>query len=330
MRTLFNLILLLLSCSIHKTQAFAGLHVLRATNRHVRFEEDKVPVRKSFESKARGRIRARSSTISSSSPTDIGPTPVATPNPPKYDEILASILNLVKDGLVLAPYDVPQHLQHKQSTVGKGAKSQDAKVVVEAYSAPKFRQIRSALVTTTGPTQVLNFVMYPDPSYDLPIFGVDLVSLPGGHIICIDFQPAAPISEHPQLLKHYDEVKHISKKWSELLPSGGDLPKGVADYFSPHVIWSRAKDSQIVDTVGKDALLEYLKCYLNAAEAATKVGDSSFLQVLEAGHISYSRYRRINDPGRGMLGYLFGVEWTEDLIENVLFDLEKKLGIPLQ
>ena len=27
-------------------------------------------------------------------------------------------------------------------------------------------------------------------SYDLPIFGADLVSLPGVHLVCIDLQPA--------------------------------------------------------------------------------------------------------------------------------------------
>jgi Ferredoxin-dependent bilin reductase len=34
------------------------------------------------------------------------------------------------------------------------------------------------------------------------------------------------------------------------------------------------------------------------------------------------RYRRINDPARGMLTRYFGADWTEDLIEHVLFDLE--------
>jgi Ferredoxin-dependent bilin reductase len=35
-----------------------------------------------------------------------------------------------------------------------------------------------------------------------------------------------------------------------------------------------------------------------------------------------NRYRRINDPARGMLTRYFGADWTEDLIEHVLFDLE--------
>jgi Ferredoxin-dependent bilin reductase len=47
---------------------------------------------------------------------------------------------------------------------------------------------RAALLETSGQTQVLNFVMFPHPEYDLPIFGADLVSLPGLHLICIDLQ----------------------------------------------------------------------------------------------------------------------------------------------
>lgn len=36
---------------------------------------------------------------------------------------------------------------------------------ITAFRSPKFRQIRAALVETDGPTQVLNFIMFPDLRY---------------------------------------------------------------------------------------------------------------------------------------------------------------------
>jgi hypothetical protein len=36
--------------------------------------------------------------------------------------------------------------------------------------------------------QVLNFVIFPHMNYDLPFLGLDLVTLPGGHLIAIDMQ----------------------------------------------------------------------------------------------------------------------------------------------
>lgn len=35
-------------------------------------------------------------------------------------------------------------------------------------------------------------------SFDVPIFGADLVSLPGVHLICIDLQPAHPSQERDE------------------------------------------------------------------------------------------------------------------------------------
>lgn len=37
------------------------------------------------------------------------------------------------------------------------------KTSITAFRSAKFRQIRAALVETDGPTQVLNFVMFPHP-----------------------------------------------------------------------------------------------------------------------------------------------------------------------
>lgn len=46
-------------------------------------------------------------------------------------------------------------------------------------------------------------------SYDLPIFGADLVTLPGVHLICIDLQPAHPAQE---LDAKADEAMHEANK----------------------------------------------------------------------------------------------------------------------
>lgn len=43
------------------------------------------------------------------------------------------------------------------------ATRQSVETSITAFRAPKFRQIRAALVETDGPTQVLNFVMFPHP-----------------------------------------------------------------------------------------------------------------------------------------------------------------------
>lgn len=59
----------------------------------------------------------------------------------------------------------------------------------------RVRMVNANCSTYTNSVPCLSrptFALLPCPSasYDLPIFGADLVSLPGVHLICIDLQPA--------------------------------------------------------------------------------------------------------------------------------------------
>ncbi|CAM9606912.1 unnamed protein product [Phaeothamnion confervicola] len=220
----------------------------------------------------------------------------------------------------LSPYPIPEGLEENSAVVGKAPREQHVRTTITAFSAPKFRQIRAALVETDGPVQVLNLVMFPHLHYDLPIFGADLVSLPGGHLICIDLQPSAL---PPPLLASSSggEGAHSSGA----LPWGGDLPEPARRFFSPHCLWSRPTSTETVETVAFAAMMDYLRHYLGMAAAAGEVTDPSRLAALLEGHKAYSAYRRVNDPARGMLTRFYGSDWTERAIETALFDLEMKL-----
>ena len=99
---------------------------------------------------------------------------------------------------------------------------------------------RSALLETSGKTQVLNFVIFPKPEYDLPIFGADLVSLPGVHLVCLDLQPAVPES-----LAYTAQLEATKATYQADLPWAGDLPEKAQQFFSPVCIWSKVKDTQV-------------------------------------------------------------------------------------
>ncbi|KAG5184556.1 ferredoxin-dependent bilin reductase [Tribonema minus] len=231
----------------------------------------------------------------------------------------------LEGAMELRPYSVPEGMEGKEAVVGKGRNQQQVKMTVAAYSAAKFRHIRAALVETSGPTQVLNFVIFPDPSLDLPIFGADLVSLPGAHLICIDLQ--ARIRFRKQLNSQYQKSQHtaLAAHAQARLPWGGNLPSAAQRFFSPHCIWSKVGDIEVVETAALEAMLAYLDHYLAMAAAAEPVKDEGLLKGLAEGHLAYSRYRRINDPARGMLTRFFGTEWAEDVISHALFDLEAKV-----
>ncbi|CAM9200909.1 unnamed protein product [Hapterophycus canaliculatus] len=160
--------------------------------------------------------------------------------------------------------------------------------------------------------------MFPYSSYDLPIFGADLVSLPGAHLVCIDLQPAHSSQKRDE---EFDAaLRQTQKRHLDGLPWGGDLPAAAQKFFSPHCLWSKLGAKEPVEQKALDAMMDYLREYLRLAEEAEPLEGDGPLEIIAAGHADYSKYRRENDPARGMLTRFYGSEWTEAAIEGILFD----------
>ncbi|CAM9768731.1 unnamed protein product, partial [Ectocarpus fasciculatus] len=248
--------------------------------------------------------------------------PPPPPPPPSYRRLYDAAMGLLESEIGLEPYPIPEGLEGNCAVVGKGRNLQTVETSITAFRSSKFRQVRAALVETDQATQVLNLVMFPSPSYDLPIFGADLVTLPGVHLICIDLQPAHPAQ---QLDAKADEAMHEARKRHvEALPWGGDLPEAAQKFFSPHCLWAKLDPKEAVEQKALDAMMDYLREYLRLVEDAEQVEGDGPLAKISSGHAEYSKYRRENDPARGMLTRFYGAEWTEAAIAGILFDFEKK------
>ena len=205
---------------------------------------------------------------------------------------------------------------------------------------------------------VLNFVMFPtthlrDASsgahVGLPIFGADIVSLPGNkHLVALDFQPVLPMNNEeessaklfPEKYSHLEaKLLAIHAKYQKgsddatepLLAWGGDIPPQALRWFSPYALWTRLSDENAIQTVTTtvwDAYREYVDLYFELMYAAQHDLDDGKLEVIISGEENnpvlngqreYLEYRRINDPARPMLQRLYGKDWAEELIDGVLF-----------
>lgn len=237
--------------------------------------------------------------------------------------------------------DIPAELATAHCALpSKGGKTGQATgstvVDIHAYRVPGvIRLARAAVLRTTPaalPPQVLNFVIFPDPRLDAPILGADLVQLPGGHLIVLDFQPVASPASDTSLAAggaFERRLAQIRAKYAGVLPDGGDnaIPEAAKPFFSPHFLFTRveptAEGTQAVRTTVRAAYRDYLALYLELLGEATKRGpiqDAARAAEVRRGHVAYMTYRAENDPARGMLTRMFGAEWTERLIHEVLFD----------
>jgi len=242
-----------------------------------------------------------------------------------YQPFLDYAIALLQERLDLQPYPIPPGFESKSALVGKGKHQNTVLTTSYAQQSPKLRQIRAAHVQGGQSLQVLNFVIFPRLDYDLPFFGADLVTLPGGHLIALDMQPL--FRDDPAYQAKYTRpIMPIFEAYQPHLPWGGDFPEEAKPFFSPAFLWTRPKENEVVETHVFEAFKAYLKAYLDFVDQAEPVTTPQGLAAIEQAQLSYLRYRAEKDPARGMFTRFYGPEWTEEYIHGFLFDLEQKLA----
>ncbi|NEQ42799.1 MAG: phycoerythrobilin:ferredoxin oxidoreductase [Leptolyngbya sp. SIOISBB] len=243
-----------------------------------------------------------------------------------YQPFLDYALEQLQQTLDLQPYPIPEGFETKQAVTGKGKRQETVVTTSYAYQSPKLRQIRAAHVQGGNALQVLNFVIFPRLNYDLPFFGADLVTLPGGHLIALDMQPLFREDADYQT-KYTQPILPIFESFQAHLPWGGDFPAEAQPFFSPAFLWTRPTETAAVETHVFDAFKAYLQAYLTFVQQAEPITDTTALEDIEQAQLRYLRYRAEKDPARGMFNRFYGPEWTEEYIHGFLFDLERQLAV---
>ena len=161
--------------------------------------------------------------------------------------------------------------------------------------------------------QILHCVFFPDPRFDLPVFGADIVASKAGiSAAIVDLSPvcdALPnaVSQPLSALKlpPFQQVRD--------LPAWGTI-------FSPYVRFIRPVDEQ-EETWFVGLVAEYLNI-LRQAILATAPDAVNELPTIDRqqGQLSYCRQQKRNDKTRRVLEKAFGSAWADRYIEEMLFD----------
>jgi hypothetical protein len=168
--------------------------------------------------------------------------------------------------------------------------------------------------------QVLNFVVIPSDETNLPVLGIDLVTLPGGrNLLLLDAQPMVLPNPYEE---HWNEWHSQYVLGNRAFPWGGDFPEPVKKYVSKYALWTRLQsdDDEVADPISIiqndvwEVFTSHLDLYLDllqnsSAQDIQGVNDQS----------GYLEYRRSTDPAKPMLNALYGPEWTDKLLDQVLF-----------
>ena len=82
---------------------------------------------------------------------------------------------------------------------------------------------------------VLNFLIIPETIYNMPFLGLDFVSLPGYHLLVLDFQPSIQLER--QFKKEWlDKLLYIKNNFYQKFPFKQEMSQEFSRFFSPALI----------------------------------------------------------------------------------------------
>ena len=203
------------------------------------------------------------------------------------------------------PFDVDDEF----AQVYKETEDGNLSIKNEMFSCTGLRKVHLE-VATLGKLDILHCIWYPEPDFDIPIFGADIVA---NNNVCsaaiTDISPVDGI-----MSPVYDEIADISRYYS--FKNNRDMPQW-GDIFSPYCKFARLESDddrttfcQVVD--------EYLDAFVSSVWKSTM--DYSRAEERYEGQINYCKKQKLNDKTRRILAKYFGDAWADDYINKVLFD----------
>jgi len=165
-------------------------------------------------------------------------------------------------------------------------------------------------IASLGPLDILHCIWYPDPEFNLPIFGADIVA--NKKIVTAAITDISPVDDlcHPIYEDIEDISRYYSFKHNREIPAWGNI-------FSPYCKFARLDDEEDID-VFCNVVNEYLDVYVGAVWKATM--DSRGAEQRWLAQSDYCTNQRKNDKTRKILEAYFGTRWADQYINEVLFD----------
>ncbi|MDJ0705699.1 MAG: phycocyanobilin:ferredoxin oxidoreductase [Leptolyngbyaceae cyanobacterium MO_188.B28] len=213
--------------------------------------------------------------------------------------------------LVLSPYSVPEDLGYIEGSL----EGQRLTIQNHCYQTPQFRKLHLELAQIDNGLDILHCVMFPNPEYALPIFGVDLVGS-RDYGISAAIADLSPINADSTLPIDYQQalstLPRVSFSQPRRLPEWGDI-------FSDHCLFIRPIGASEEDQFLNRAL-EFLTIHCQIARTETPLSSRFDIMNVIAGQHNYCTKQRQNDKTRRVLEKSFGTEWTNRYMSTMLFD----------
>ena len=182
----------------------------------------------------------------------------------------------------------------------------------EFHKAKGFRKLHIEAAEFSKNLKILHCVFFPDPKFDIPIFGMDLVKI--NDIVSAAIVDLSPAS-HNQGLKYEKFLSEIDKSsFTSLrkIPNWGEI-------FSKNVFFASLK-SEFEKTDFCRVVDEYLSILIKISKKAKPEFNEDIIQERIDYQKNYCVQQMKNEKTSMVLLKYFDEKWVNNYIKTVLFD----------
>jgi len=178
--------------------------------------------------------------------------------------------------------------------------------VNQCYTCDEYRKIRMTYNDVGDSTQVFNSVWYPDPKYNFPILGIDLLSFNRKkYLAIVDFQPL-----------HENEADHATTYEHRLMPTKEqyDSLKGrisskfydETQFFSKQMLFARFGEEDVVHQDLFPAFQQYVQLHTSLIHETTPDSTTASKEQVLSRLRVYDKYSAKRDPATSLFANIFG------------------------
>ena len=234
-------------------------------------------------------------------------------NQSKFHPLLIEVIKLLKNRINSLTDVESLSFDPEISEICSNLSKEELFIINEFYQSKGFRKIHLEVAKLGKSFQILHCVFFPDPCYELPIFGVDLViSFNNISAAIVDL---SPVWRHmPNIFSSKMELLDIPNfKEPRMLPEWGEV-------FSPYVCFIRP-----VDFSEEKSFLKLIDQYLSVLLSLVlivRTDEGNALDTTERFNFQqrYCINQKRNDKTRAILSKFFGSSWADKYIDEILFE----------
>ena len=200
----------------------------------------------------------------------------------------------------------------KLSNITSNTKGKEFYIENEFHKAKGFRKLHIEVAEFSENLKILHCVFFPDPKFDIPIFGMDLVKI--NDVVSAAIVDLSPVSKNhdKQYGKYLSEIDRTSFTSLRDIPEWGGI-------FSNYVFFASLKTESEKEGFCK-IVDQYLSTLLKVSRNVQPDSDDKIIKERIHFQRNYCVQQMKNDKTSLVLLRYFDKEWVDNYIKNILFD----------